>query len=190
MFLGVLIHNYPYKNFNLLLAITFWTPPIVGIFLEGLLPNTMPWGRLVGFWITGTYTPASFILWSQTSMNVAGRTKKSVVQALVFGAWCLGFVVGPQAFQAKDAPQYRPGLYFCCAVFLVDWFILVGWYFWVRGENARRDQRQLAAGITPEQAALEGCLFGLQDMTDRQVGVELCGEAALTHENPHFRYRY
>ncbi|ORY25459.1 MFS general substrate transporter [Naematelia encephala] len=174
--MGFLVNRYPKRNLNLNLAILFWIPPIIGIFLEGLLPSEKKWGRLVGFWITGTYTPASFVIWSQTSLNVAGRTKKSVVQGLNFGAWCLGFVVGPQAFQAKDAPQYRPGLYFCCACFLLAGIDLICWAFWVRWENRRRDKRAEGLGITPEQAAVEGCLYGLQDMTDKQ--------------NPHFRYHY
>ena len=124
----------------------------------------------IGFWITGSYCPASFLIWSLTSINVAGRTKKSVVQALNFFCWCLGFLLGPQAFQSKDAPAYRPGLYVCCACFLLCGFILLGWFFWVRWENGRRDKRAQDMGLTPEQVAIEGCLFGLQDKTDRQSG--------------------
>ncbi|ORY25466.1 major facilitator superfamily domain-containing protein [Naematelia encephala] len=170
--MGYVVNRYPNRNLNITLAATFLVPPIVGIFLEGLLPNTKKWGRLIGFWITGTYTPAFFVMWCQTSHNVAGRTKKSTVQALTFTCWCLGFVVGPQTFQAKDAPQYRPGLYFCCACFVVAELTLIAWLIWVRWENKRRDKRSAAMGITPDQAALEGCLFGLQDMTDKQVGVK------------------
>lgn len=169
VFVGYMANAFPNKNWNLKIAMSLWITPIVGIFLEGLLPNTKHWGRLVGFWITATYCPASYLIWSQTSVNVGGRTKKSVVQALNFFFWCLGFVIGPQAFQAKTAPAYRPGLYLCCACFLFDFFLLIGWYVWVNWENRRRDKAMEAMGITPEQAAIEGCLFGLQDMTDRQV---------------------
>lgn len=102
-------------------------------------------------------------------MNVAGRTKKSVVQASVFACWCLGFVIGPQAFQASTAPQYRPGLYFCCATFVVAELVLITWFFWVRWENKRRDQSAIESRISPDQAAIEGCLFSLRDMTDKQV---------------------
>jgi hypothetical protein len=101
---------------------------------------------------------------------VGGRTKKQVAQGLVFFAWCLGFVIGPQAFQASTAPNYRPGLIFCCCCFVVNEIILVTWFIWVRRENAKRDRRAWDMGITAEQIAIEGALFGLQDMTDRQVG--------------------
>ena len=123
----------------------------------------------IGFWITGTYTPASFVIWSSTGLNVAGRTKKSTAQAIVFVTFCTGFCIGPQLFFASSAPEYRPGLYFCCACFIGILGVIVSWFFWVRWENARRDRRVEAMGLTKEQQELEGCLFGLEDMTDRQV---------------------
>ncbi|WVQ80081.1 hypothetical protein IAT38_002182 [Cryptococcus sp. DSM 104549] len=173
---GVIVQKYPHKNLNIILSFCFNIPPLIGIFLEGLLPNSKHWGRLVGYWITATYCPASYVIWSQTGLNVGGRTKKSTVQSLVFASWCLGFVIGPQAFQASTAPQYRPGLYLCCACFVAIELTLITWFTWVRWENARRDKAAAKAGITPEQAAIEGCLFGIKDMTDKQ--------------NPHFRYHY
>ncbi|KAK8846891.1 hypothetical protein IAR55_005981 [Kwoniella newhampshirensis] len=176
VFVGWFVNTYPNKNWMLILAVTMIIPSVVGIFLEGLLPNSKRWGRLVGFWITGCFNPPCYMIWCMTSLNVAGRTKKSVVQALNFLFWCLGFVIGPQTFQASTAPQYRPGLYFCCACFVVAELDLVAWYIWVRWENKRRDKRNEMMGITPEQAMIEGCLYGLKDMTDRQ--------------NPHFRYHY
>ncbi|WWD22201.1 hypothetical protein CI109_106692 [Kwoniella shandongensis] len=181
MFVGIvfcasIVNRYPDKNINIMTAFLMIIPSLIGIFLEGLLPNSKRWGRLIGFWITGFLNPGNFIIWSQTSLIVAGRTKKSVVQALNFLFWCLGFVIGPQTFQASTAPEYRPGLYFCCACFVVAECDLIAWWFWVRWENRRRDKRTQLAGLTPEQVQIEGCLFGLQDMTDRQ--------------NPHFRYHY
>ncbi|KAK8866200.1 hypothetical protein IAR55_001351 [Kwoniella newhampshirensis] len=174
--IGWLSQKYAHKNCYLILVFLFDIPPLIGIFMEGLLPNSKHWGRLIGYWITGTYCPASYLVWSSTGLNVGGRTKKSVVQALVFMSWCLGFVIGPQAFQASTAPQYRPGLYLCCAYFIAIQVVTVAWFVWVRWENKRRDKKAQAMGVTPEQAAIEGCLYGLQDMTDRQ--------------NPHFRYHY
>ncbi|KAI6088450.1 MFS general substrate transporter [Hypoxylon rubiginosum] len=170
------VNTYPGKNLNLIMAFTLLLPAVVGIFLEALLNNDHLWGRLVGFWITGFYTPASFIIWSTTGLNVAGRTKKSCAQAITFMAFCAGYCIGPQMFYASSAPQYRPGLYFCSACFFTAELLIAVWYVWVRWENRRRDKKAEAQGLTLEQRNLEGCLLGLQDITDR--------------ENPHFRYRY
>ncbi|KAL7425266.1 hypothetical protein Q5752_000954 [Cryptotrichosporon argae] len=174
--IGCIVNRYPHRNLNLILTVVFLIPPVIGIFLEGLLPTSARWGRLSGFWITGSYCAPCYLLWSQVTLNVGGRTKKSTVQSLNFIAWCLGFIIGPQTFQASTAPEYRPGLYFCCACFLVAWLELFVWYAWVRHENARRDRLVAEMGISPEQAQLEGALLGLQDKTDR--------------ENIYFRYHY
>ena len=40
------------------------------------------------------------------SSNIAGFTKKQVTGAVVFTGYCIGNIVGPQTFQAKDAPEY------------------------------------------------------------------------------------
>lgn len=124
-----------------------------------------------GFWITGTYTSAGFIIWSTIGPNVAGRTKKSCAQALNFVAICAGFCIGPQFFYASSAPAYRPGLYFCCACFFVSEVLIGIWYFWARWENRRRDRRVEEMGMSLRERELEGCAFGLRDMTDRQVSI-------------------
>ena len=84
-------------------------------------------------------------------------------------AFCAGYCIGPQTFYAASAPDYSPGLYFCCGCFFVAEVTILTWYIWVRLENRRRDKKAQEMGITLEQQNLEGCLFGLQDMTDIQV---------------------
>jgi hypothetical protein len=37
-----------------------------------------------------------------------GRYFSTAVSALVSAAFCVGSIIGPQTFQAKDAPQYIP----------------------------------------------------------------------------------
>jgi hypothetical protein len=86
-------------------------------------------------------------------------------------AFCAGYCIGPQTFYASSAPQYRPGLYFCCGCFFVAEVAIFSWYVWVRWENDRRDKRAAEQGVTLEQQNIQGCLFGLQDMTDIQVSV-------------------
>ena len=110
------------------------------------------------------------MMWASTGLNVAGRTKKSIVSAVIFIGFCAGFCIGPQIFFAKSAPAYRPGLIFCCSVFCTIEATIVAWLIWVRWENRRRDNRAAASSVSREQAELEGCLFGLNDMTDIEVG--------------------
>ncbi|CAH0057989.1 unnamed protein product [Clonostachys solani] len=152
----------------------WYATQMLGVIIVGYIVNK--YKQKIGFWITGFYTSSSFLIWSTTGLNVAGRTKKSTAQAIVFIAFCAGFCIGPQMFYSASAPQYLPGLYFCCACFVVCEIILGIWMVWVRLENKRRDKKALEMGWSEEYQRVHGCIMGLQDKTDR--------------ENPHFRYRY
>ncbi|WVW83557.1 hypothetical protein I302_105578 [Kwoniella bestiolae CBS 10118] len=168
--------RYPNRNWSLLISIIAMMPAILGIFLEGLLPKSAKWGRLIGFWITGPYVISQFLMMTTFSQNIAGRTKKSVAQALTFVSYCLGFLVGPQFFWASSAPDYKPGLYTTAVCFVLIEVILICWFFWARSVNKARDRVVREKGMSEEAAEAEGRSMGEQDLTDRQ--------------NPHFRYRY
>jgi hypothetical protein len=41
------------------------------------------------------------------SSNVAGYTKKQLTGAFIFVGYCIGNIIGPQTFKAKEAPYYH-----------------------------------------------------------------------------------
>lgn len=45
--------------------------------------------------------------------NVVGQWKRAFTSATLVAAGGIGGILGTVVFQAKDAPQYRPGLYTC-----------------------------------------------------------------------------
>lgn len=53
-------------------------------------------------------TATLVVIFQWTASNVAGHTKRSASMALVAGSFSVGNIIGPQTFQAKDAPQYIP----------------------------------------------------------------------------------
>jgi len=102
--------------------------------------------------------------------NFAGATKRAFAAALVSGSFSLGNIIGPQTFQARDAPDYRPaklavmGTLSGCVVTTVLLFVYYAW------ENKRRGGPKEATEdtyLSPEVWA---------SMTDR--------------ENKQFRYTY
>nr|XP_019045957.1 hypothetical protein I302_04697 [Kwoniella bestiolae CBS 10118]OCF24887.1 hypothetical protein I302_04697 [Kwoniella bestiolae CBS 10118] len=123
----------------------------------------------IGFWITGPYVISQFLMMTTFSQNIAGRTKKSVAQALTFVSYCLGFLVGPQFFWASSAPDYKPGLYTTAVCFVLIEVILICWFFWARSVNKARDRVVREKGMSEEAAEAEGRSMGEQDLTDRQV---------------------
>jgi len=62
-------------------------------------------GLLISYYIVLTFWAAQTLSMSMISRNVAGQTKKTVVVAANFCAWCAGNAAGPQVFLTYDAPR-------------------------------------------------------------------------------------
>lgn len=150
-----------YRN-RLLIGTSGLLLSILGILLIAFLPKSMPIGRLIGFYFTQAAPTAFVALLSLISTNVAGWTKKTTVGAIYFIAYCVGNIVGPQAFQDKDKPDYRPAqitIIVCWCLGLIDMLFI---YFWCRRENARK----AAIRAEPGYSRVEGQEFF--DLTDRE----------------------
>lgn len=73
-----------------------------------------------------------------TASNVGGSTKRAFASAVISGSFSIGNIIGPQTFQARDAPEYRPAkLAVMCtqAGCAFTTFCLFGYYYW---QNKRR----------------------------------------------------
>ncbi|GFZ51514.1 hypothetical protein JCM24511_09281 [Saitozyma sp. JCM 24511] len=64
-------------------------------------------GLLIAFYFANFVIVSGNLLWSLLTRNVAGQTKKVTVFTLMFVAYALGAIIGPQIFQARDAPRYH-----------------------------------------------------------------------------------
>jgi len=63
-------------------------------------------GRLTGLTFGGVFAVNIPLSLSLVSSNVAGFTKRSVISALIFVAYCVGNIVGPQFYLASEEPDY------------------------------------------------------------------------------------
>lgn len=108
-----------------------------------------------------------------TAANFSGATKRAFAAAVVSGSFSVGNIIGPQTFQARDAPNYRPaklgvmGTQAGCAV------VTVLLYIYYRVQNSRRDRRQ---GASKENESVFMSPEVWATTTDR--------------ENQRFRYSY
>ena len=64
------------------------------------------WARLVALWLCSFQSVGFAMSLTMVSSNVAGYTKKQVTGAILFIGYCVGNVLGPQTFRAKEAPLY------------------------------------------------------------------------------------
>lgn len=130
--------------------------------------------QLAGIYLVNTITAVLIIIYQWTASNVAGTTKRVASVALIAGSFSVGNIIGPQTFQARDAPQYIPAkiavLATQSAAALVA-FVLFLYYVWA---NKRKDAAASITGAIGVESQSEQQLW--EDQTDKQ--------------KPTFRYVY
>lgn len=114
-------------------------PAIVGGALMSFLPVSNRRGYLAGIYLVNAVVAPLPVLYAWTAANVSGPTKRAFAAAVVSGSFSIGNIIGPQTFQARDSPDYRPvklavmGTQAGCAV--ITNFL----YGYSRWQNAKRD---------------------------------------------------
>ncbi|EAW08963.1 putative MFS transporter [Aspergillus clavatus NRRL 1] len=150
-------------------------PGIIGGGLLSFLPKHNKAGVLIGIYLVNAVVATLPILYQWTTANCAGHTKRAFASALVAGSFSVGNIIGPQTFQARDAPDYRPAKIAVLATQAgasVLSVVLFLYYVW---ENKRRDRQQsVTANGGEEQLAQDETKWA--GLTDR--------------ENKNFRYVY
>ena len=119
-------------------------PGIIGGGLMSFLPSSNKAGCLIGIYLVNAIVAPLPVIYHWTAANCAGYTKRAFCSALVAGSFSIGNIIGPQTFQARDAPQYHPAKIAVLATQAaagVLAVVLFGYYVW---ENKRRDARDAA----------------------------------------------
>jgi hypothetical protein len=102
---------------------------------------------LAGIYLVNSITATLIIIYQWTMANVAGNTKRVVASALIAGSFSVGNIIGPQTFQAKDAPGYIPAKITVLATQAAGaamTLVLFRYYVWA---NKRKEQKMLATEV-------------------------------------------
>ena len=130
--------------------------------------------QLAGIYLVNVITATLIIIYQWTGSNVAGQTKRVISVALVSGSFSVGNIIGPQTFQARDAPDYIPAkitvLATQSAAALVA-FVLFLYYVW--------------SNKSKKSTSSYGESVGAEDGRDEQLW-----EDRTDKQNPTFRYVY
>ncbi|TNY19702.1 MFS general substrate transporter [Rhodotorula diobovata] len=125
---------------------------------------------LVGIILSQTFVSSISLLYSWSASNIAGSSKRSVVNGMMLCAFGLGNICGSQAFQASTAPRYYPGkiALFCLLVALVPLALGMRWY--TKRLNAKKAEQVRALveanGWTLEDLQRERDAAAFKDLTD------------------------
>ncbi|KAK2731686.1 MFS transporter [Colletotrichum kahawae] len=127
-------------------------------------------GVLFGYYLVGSFVASLVLALQMPATNLGGYTKRITASAIVFTAYCVGNVIGPHAFLAKEAPLYPTGCKVILACSVAQMCIAILLRVMLMRRNKQRDEAAAAAAVTPDaQHDDEGV-----DLTDM--------------ENPNFRY--
>ncbi|EYE89968.1 MFS general substrate transporter [Aspergillus ruber CBS 135680] len=83
-------------------------PTLIGSCLMSFLPSENQSGCLVGIYLVNTTVAPLALIYAWTGANFKGYTMKVSGAAIVSAGFSIANIIGPQTFQAKDAPQYIP----------------------------------------------------------------------------------
>ncbi|KAF7591030.1 hypothetical protein BBP40_002048 [Aspergillus hancockii] len=107
-----------FKNIRTIIMILYLIPTTIGVCLLWKLQRTNRYGVLFGYYILGSYVSSLVLSLQMPASNMGGYTKRVTATAFVFLAYCIGNIIGPHAFLAKEAPIYQTGckLVLSCAL--------------------------------------------------------------------------
>lgn len=83
-------------------------PALIGAGLMSFLPLSNQGGKLAGIYLINTIVAPLALIYSWVGANTAGYTKRIGANAMMAVGFSIANIIGPQTFQAKDAPQYLP----------------------------------------------------------------------------------
>lgn len=101
-----------YRNIRIITLLLCCLPVIAGF----VIIWKSEWGHrpaapVVGYSIIGFFGPVVGLIVTLGASNVAGETKKSFMAAIVFVAYCVGNIVGPQLVRSETKAQHYPRLW-------------------------------------------------------------------------------
>ncbi|EPS32979.1 hypothetical protein POX_d04872 [Penicillium oxalicum] len=129
-----------FHNTRILMMILNTVTSMIGMVLIWKLESDDRAGRMAGLCLGAVFAANIPLSLSLISSNVAGFTKKSTVSALMFVAYCVGNIVGPQFFVPAEKPSYSTGIKASMAGLVLGVFFLTCLYVFYVWENRRRDR--------------------------------------------------
>jgi len=86
--------------------VVLMVPTMIGAGLMSFLPPSNRAGVLAGIYLINFDVAPLALIYALVGSNTQGHTKKIATNALIAIAFSIANIIGPQTFQAKEAPQY------------------------------------------------------------------------------------
>ncbi|CAG9942669.1 unnamed protein product [Clonostachys rosea f. rosea IK726] len=123
-------------------------PPIIGLSILLSFGHTSEnkGVLLSGFFCVCTFTGITPLIYSWSSQNTAGDTKKKSTSALIFIGSSAGNIIGPLLFTPGENPAYTRGLRANIAFFSMVILLVIVTSVYIRALNSSHSRRRVALG--------------------------------------------
>ncbi|KAI0113108.1 MFS general substrate transporter [Daldinia grandis] len=176
--LGVLVNKHMPANSRTIVSALFMLPTIAGSLGFLLAPADAYVGRLICFYLTGSYQASFVISLSLVTSNTGGQSKKMIVSGMVWFGSCVGNIAGPFFYKTEQAPSYHLGIGSLLVANVAEFALFFVFRYAFKWENGRKEEVRAALRetgvITDNVEGLNATAF--QNLTDK--------------ENPNFVYVY
>lgn len=155
-------------NFRTIVMFAYLIPTIIGICIMWKVSHkTHKVGVLFGYYIVGSYVCSLVLALQMPATNLGGYTKRTTSVGLVFLAYCVGNIIGPHAFLAKEAPIYQTGCKVILACSSAQAVLAISLRLLLIYRNKQRDAA--AANVTGVEGIEASGGDELHDLTDFEV---------------------
>ncbi|CAK5268117.1 unnamed protein product [Mycena citricolor] len=168
--LGAYLNARLPPNSRTYICMLFMLPTIAGSLGFLLAPVHASGGRLVCYYLTGSYQTSFVIALSIITSNTGGQTKKMLTNALIWFGACVGNIASPFFYHSNQAPTYHLGIGSMLVANILELCIFVVLRVILARENRKREQAAANGKVVEENETT------FKDLTDKQ--------------NPNFRYVY
>jgi len=169
---GALLNGRLPKNSRTIVCALFMLPTIAGSLGFLLAPTKAYVGRLICFYLTGSYQASFVIALSLITSNTGGQTKKMLTSGIIWFGACIGNIAGPFFYKTNQAPSYHLGIGSLLVANCIELMILIAFRFVFIWENKKKRLARERGDIQAENYNLTA----FADLTDKQ--------------NPNFEYIY
>lgn len=153
-----------WKNMRCFMQLATTLPGFFGSALVYYLTETNVKGRLTSFVITGFANASLPLQFAILSSNIAGHTKRSISNAVMFLGYATGFIIGPQFFISSEAPSYPTGFKTMIITFGTTSFAPLGLWLYITYLNKRKAAKLVESGGENVYTRNEEFM----DLTDRE----------------------
>ncbi|KAI0547756.1 MFS general substrate transporter [Xylaria curta] len=141
-----------FRSMNCLLIALVVVPPIVGSALISHRTAVPRGVSLLAYFLLSSGPAALPLLLSLVQSNIRGVTKKNTTTALLFVAYCVGNIVGPQLFVEGEAPAYATafrGIVICYSLVVGLTLLLRGYLKVLNCQRTAKEGSQASSSGEP-----------------------------------------